>query len=69
MDGFRRQREKVPEHIGILKIVTWVSFLGVNKVREFKWVVDEENGGIVPGHVIVALFRVELEVWVLHVGI
>lgn len=50
----------VPEHVGVLQVGLWVSLLGVDKVREFGWVSDEENRGVVVHPVQVTFLGVEL---------
>jgi len=40
-------REEVPEHVSALEIALRVSLLGVDEIREFNRVSDEEYGGVV----------------------
>jgi hypothetical protein len=61
VDGFGRERQKVPEHVGVAKVGFGVTFLGVDEIREFLRVTDEENGRVVASHVPSAFFCVMLD--------
>lgn len=41
-------------------LIVRLRFAGVNEVREFKSVIDEEDGNVVPDNVPIAFFRVKL---------
>lgn len=58
---FRNLREEVPEHVGTLEIGLGVSLLGVDEIREFNRVSDEEDGGVVTNHIPIAFFSIELD--------
>lgn len=58
---FRNQRKEVPEHVSALEVGLGVSLLGVDEVREFNGVSDEEDGGVVTNHIPIAFFSVELD--------
>jgi len=47
MGRFWSLREEVPEHVSALEIALRVSLLGVDEIREFNRVSDEEYGGVV----------------------
>ena len=55
------QAPEVPHHVGAFQISLRVPLLSVDEVREFLGVPDEEDGRVVPSHVPVAFFRVELD--------
>jgi len=59
MAGFRNKTQKVPHHISIFQVGVWISFLGVNEIREFDWISDEENWSIVSNHIIISFFSVK----------
>ncbi len=61
MDRFRRQGQEVPEHVRVLEVGRRVALLGVDEVGELERVADEEDRSVVPDHVVVALFGVELD--------
>ena len=60
VDGLRSQGKEVPEHVGALEVGLGVTFLGVDEVGELGGVSDEEDGGVVAGHVPVTFLGVEL---------
>ena len=57
----RREREEVPEHVRVRHVGLWVPFLRVDEVRELARVTDEEDRRVVSDHIVVAVFRVELD--------
>jgi hypothetical protein len=61
MGRFRDEGKEVPESIGVLAVGLGVSLLGVNEIREFGRVSDEENGGVVTNQIPVTFFSVELD--------
>ena len=61
MDGLRREREEVPEHVRVLEVGPRVALLRVDEVGELERIADEEDGRVVARHVVVALLRVELD--------
>jgi len=69
---FRGEGPEVPAHLEGLEVGVRGALLGVNEVGELDGITDEEHGGVVAHHVVVALFGVELEgetAWVaLRVG-
>jgi hypothetical protein len=60
VDALGYEREEVPEHVGIFQVGLRVAFLGVDEIREFARVTDEEDWSVVAGHVPVAFLGVEL---------
>mmetsp|Transcript_137763 Transcript_137763/g.194883 ORF Transcript_137763/g.194883 Transcript_137763/m.194883 type:complete len:292 (-) Transcript_137763:39-914(-) len=61
MSRFGGKRQEVPEHVGILQVGLGVSLLGVDEIGELLGVSDEEDGGVVAGHIPVAFLSVELD--------
>lgn len=61
MGRFWSLREEIPEHVSALEIALRVSLLGVDEIREFNRVSDEEYGGVVTNHIPIAFFGVELD--------
>ena len=61
VEGLGRQREEVPEHVGVFQVGGGVALLSVDEVGEFQGVADEEDRGVVPHDVVVAFFGVELD--------
>lgn len=57
----RSQRNKVPEHIGILQMRFRIAFLCVDKAWEQHWVPDEEYWRVIAGHVPNTFFGVEFQ--------
>ena len=57
MKRLRRQRQKIPEHVGILKIGAGMAFLRMNEVRKLQRIADEEDRRVVPDHVGNCLLR------------
>jgi len=47
MCRFWSLREEIPEHVGALEVALRVSLLGVDEIREFNRVSDEEYGSVV----------------------
>jgi len=41
VSGFWTKRDEVPEHIGILKVSSWVALLGVDEARELCFVENQ----------------------------
>ena len=60
VDRLGSQGEEVPEHVGALEVGLGVTLLGVDEVGELRGVSDEEDWGVVAGHVPVAFLGVEL---------
>lgn len=60
MNGFRGQREEVPEHVRVRKIGGGVSLLCMNEVGELKRIPNEENRRIIAYQIVISLFGVEL---------
>lgn len=58
---FRNLGKEVPEHVSALEVGLRVSLLGVNEVREFDGVSNEEDGSVVTNHIPIAFFSVELD--------
>jgi hypothetical protein len=52
---------EVEGHVRVMQVSLRISFLGVNEVWEFNWVVDEKHRGVVSNEVVVSLFSVELD--------
>jgi len=61
VDRFGRQREEIPEHVGVLQVGDGVALLGVDKIGEFDGIPDEKDRGVVPHHVVVAFLGVKLD--------
>ena len=61
MKGLWRVSPEVPLSIGVSEVGLGVSLLAVNKVGKLNGILDEENGGVVSNHIIVAFFSVELD--------
>lgn len=64
MDRFRVLREIVPELsrvIATAQVGSWIPLLGMDEVREFGGIAQEEDGGVVCHHVPVTLFCAELD--------
>ncbi len=61
VDGLGSEGQEVPEHVRVLEVRRRVPFLGVDEVGELHGIAEEEHRGVVPHHVEVALFRVELD--------
>ncbi len=61
VERFGRVRPEVPCHVWVLRVVSGVSLLGVDKVRELHGFFYEKHGGIVSNHIVVAFFSVMLE--------
>jgi len=60
MDRFRVLREVIPEHIGIFQVSLRITLLGVDEVREFCRITDEEHGSIVEHPIQVTLLGPDL---------
>ncbi len=58
--SFGRHRPEVPSGISVSQVGLRVSFLGVNEVGELDRILNEEHGGVVADHIVVAFFCVEL---------
>jgi len=61
VESFGRVRPEVPGHIGVLRVISGVSLLGVDKVRELDGIFNEKHGGIISDHVVVTFFSVMLK--------
>lgn len=61
VEGFRRVRPEVPCHVWVLRVVSRVSLLGVDKVRKLHGFFYKKHGGIVSNHIVVAFFCVMLK--------
>lgn len=61
MGAFRAQRPKVPSGNSVWQVGSWVSFLGVDEIRELNWVSDEENWCVISNHIPITFFSVELD--------
>ena len=61
MDRFGSQRKEVPEHISILQIRPRVALLSMNEIVKFQRITNEEYGGVVSRHIVVAFLGVELD--------
>ncbi len=57
----RGQGPEVPLHVVVTQVVVGAPLLGPDEMLELHGVADEEDRGVVPDHVVVALGRVELE--------
>ena len=57
----RRQGPEVPLHVVIAQVVVRAPLLRADEVLELQRVADEEDRGVVPDHVVVALGGVELQ--------
>ena len=60
MQRFGRQRPEIPHHGGGFQVGIGAALLGVDEVTELQGIANKEDRGIVPHHVPVALFGVEL---------
>lgn len=60
MEGLRRVAPEIKGRVGVFGVVNGVALLGVNEVGELNWIFDEEYGGVVTDHIVVALFSVML---------
>lgn len=61
MSRFWSLGEEIPEHVRALEIALRVSLLGVDEIREFNRVSNEEHGGVVTNHIPIAFFSVKLD--------
>lgn len=61
VEGFWRVRPEVPCHVWVLRVVSGVSLLGVDKVWKLHGFFNEKHGGIVSNHIVVAFFSVMLK--------
>ena len=61
VEGLRGVAPEVKSHVGVLAVVTGVSLLGVNEIRELNRILNEEDRGVVSNHVVVTFFRVVLD--------
>ena len=57
----RGQRPEVPLHVVVAQVVVGAALLRADEVLELHRVLDEEDRGVVPDHVVVALGGVELQ--------
>ncbi len=60
VNGFRCERQEVPEHVGILTVGCRVPLLGVDEVGELERVPNEEHRCVVAHKIVVTLLGVEL---------
>ena len=58
---FRSERDKVPEHVRVLKMRNGIPLGRMNETREKNRVTYEEDRSVVAHHVPVALFRVKFD--------
>ena len=72
MHGFRRQRNEVPEGVvrgcRLREAAVGFHFYGMDKVREFDGILDEENRDVVADQVPVAFLSVKLNRKSAHVS-
>jgi hypothetical protein len=61
MKGFRAVTPEIPSHVWIREISLRIFLLAVNKIREFDWVFNKKDWGIVANHVKVAIFSVKFQ--------
>ncbi|MNN25317.1 hypothetical protein D3C81_1387870 [compost metagenome] len=59
MQRFRRQGPEIPYSVWILQMRLWMTFLRMNKVREFNSITDEEYRCVVANQIIVPFFGIE----------
>lgn len=59
--AFRNQTPEIPDHVRTLQVGLRVAFLGVDEIREFLRIADEEHRRVIPSHVPIALLSVELD--------
>lgn len=59
MECFGRVGPEVKLHVGIVSSLLGARLLRVDEVRELDGVLDEEHGGVVTDHIVVAFFSVE----------
>lgn len=59
MKSLRCMSPKVKGMIRVLDVSLWISLLCMNEIREFYWISDKENRGIVSYHIIVSFFSIE----------
>lgn len=59
MSRFRNLRKEIPEHVRAFQVSLRISLLGVNEIREFNRVSNEENGSVITNHIPIAFFGVE----------
>lgn len=55
----RAQRHEVPEHVGVLQVSLWISFLRVDEAREEHRVANEEDRRIVADQIPDSVLSVE----------
>jgi len=60
VSALRTQSPEIPNCSGVLQVGPWVFLLGVDEIREFDGVTNEEDRSVVSGHVPVALLSVKL---------
>ena len=61
MESLWGEGPEVPGILGGLVTGLWVSFLGMEEVRELDWISDEEDWSVVADHIVVSLLGVELD--------
>ena len=60
MQRFWTQTPEIPGHVWIREVSHWISLLAVNEVWELNGVLDEKDWSVVPHHVVIAFFSIEL---------
>ena len=61
MQGFRGQRQEIPEHVGVFQVGLRMAFLGVDEIRKFQRITDEKDRRVVADQIVVAFLGVELQ--------
>jgi len=61
VEGLRRVAPEVEGHVTVLAVVTGVSLLGMDEIRELNRILNEENRGVVTNHVVVTILSIELD--------
>jgi len=61
MGQFGGKGEEVPDVVRLLHLGTWIGLLGVDEIRKFQRITNEEDGRVVADQIVVSFFGVELQ--------
>lgn len=61
VESLRRKSPEVPDGVGISQVGLGVSLLGVKEVGELNRIFNEKDRSIVPDHIVIAFFSIELD--------
>jgi hypothetical protein len=45
------QRDKIPEHVWVLKMGGWISLLGMDEAWEQDWIADKEDWSVISDYI------------------